>query len=373
MQKNVVKETEAIEEAIKDAIKSSGKVNILIAGKTGVGKSTLINTIFRGNLAKTGSGKPVTQQIQEITKKGHPLTIVDSKGLELAHYGEIINELEDYITERSQSHDENEHIHIAWICIQEGGARVEKAEVDLCEMLHARDIPVVAVVTKSGFHPDSDFHKQVKKLLPKAKAVVRVRAVAEDIFDDDGTLLTTRKEKGIDELITESGGLLPEAKKRAYANALSSRHKAAMKAKVEQAEKEVLAAAGLAALAGATPIPFSDSFVLVPIQVGMLAKIGVTFGMEVSTAALTTLVASVLGAGGAMLVGRALVTGLLKMIPAIGSVAGGAIAAGTAATITKGLGNAYIAVLSDFCNANPGEELEISTIGAELKKRYVPG
>lgn len=363
------RQQDAIDDVIRDAVRGSGKVNIIVAGKTGVGKSTLINTVFRGQLAKTGSGTPVTQEIEEISKEGHPITIIDSKGLELKDYKTILNDLNAFLDQRAGHHDENKHIHAAWICIQEGGDRVEQAEVDLCRVLTAQGIPVVAVVTKSMFAKDSDFHVSVRKELPDACAVVRVRAEAQQIEDDEGNVLKFGV-RGIDELIYESARLIPEAKKRAFANALSSRHQSSMKIKIEQAEKEVLIASGLAAAAGATPIPFSDSFVLVPIQVGMLAKIGVTFGMEVSTTALTTLVASTLGSTAASLLGRAVVTGLLKMVPGVGSVVGGSIAATTAAALTKGLGAAYISVLTDFCDKNPGKELDISLIGEELKRKF---
>lgn len=368
MHNSSIHQQDQIDEVIREAVKGSGKVNIVVAGKTGVGKSTLINCVFRGELARTGSGKPVTQEIEEISKDGHPITIIDSKGLELKDYQKISDDLKEFIRERSINHDENKHIHAAWLCIQEGGERIEDAEIELCNMLRSLSIPVVVVITKSRFKKDCNFVEEIKKLLPSASAVIRVRAQADTLEDDEGNTITFRI-RGIDELITETGRLIPEAKKRAFANALSSRHKSSMRLKVEQAEKEVMIASGLAAAAGATPIPFSDTFVLVPIQVGMLAKIGITFGMELSTSALTTLVTSALGSSAASLLGRAVVTGVLKMIPGLGSIAGGTIAATTAATLTKTLGAAYITVLTDFCNNNPGKELNLALIGNELKKR----
>ena len=164
-----------IDDAIKSAVKGVGKVNIVIAGKTGVGKSTLINSVFRGELAKTGSGQPVTQRTEEISKDGHPITIIDTKGLELQDYEKIIGELTEVINERSAEHDENKHIHVAWLCIHEDGRRIEDAEKKLCEMLKEKKIPVVVVITKS--RSDNGFREQVKEALPSAAAVVSVRAI----------------------------------------------------------------------------------------------------------------------------------------------------------------------------------------------------
>ena len=69
--------------AIADKIKNLNTLNIIVAGKTGVGKSTLINSVFQGDLAETGMGKPVTDHMRKITKKGVPLAIYDTRGFEL--------------------------------------------------------------------------------------------------------------------------------------------------------------------------------------------------------------------------------------------------------------------------------------------------
>lgn len=39
------------------------KTNILIAGKSGVGKSSLLNYIFGEEVAETGAGKPVRLRV----------------------------------------------------------------------------------------------------------------------------------------------------------------------------------------------------------------------------------------------------------------------------------------------------------------------
>jgi len=71
---------QSIMNAMEKEMKDIGHVNIIVAGKTGVGKSTLINSVFRENLAKTGIGAPVTNTIKELTKKDFPLRYMTPLG-----------------------------------------------------------------------------------------------------------------------------------------------------------------------------------------------------------------------------------------------------------------------------------------------------
>ena len=41
-------------DAINEKLRNLKKLNIIVVGKSGVGKSTLINSLFRGNFAETG-------------------------------------------------------------------------------------------------------------------------------------------------------------------------------------------------------------------------------------------------------------------------------------------------------------------------------
>lgn len=70
---------------IKEDLKDLPPIGIVVMGKSGVGKSTLINAMFRGNIAKTGAGKPITQRIMKYPKDGrYPISIYDTPGFELS-------------------------------------------------------------------------------------------------------------------------------------------------------------------------------------------------------------------------------------------------------------------------------------------------
>lgn len=81
------------EAAVKDALRERGHVNVLITGRTGVGKSTLINSVFQGNFATTGQGRSVTQNSREIKKEGIPLSIFDTRGLKMADFSDTLDAL----------------------------------------------------------------------------------------------------------------------------------------------------------------------------------------------------------------------------------------------------------------------------------------
>ncbi len=61
-----------IMDEIKENYSSLTTLNVVVIGKTGVGKSTLINSVFGENVAEVGLGRPVTQSIRKLEKEGTP-------------------------------------------------------------------------------------------------------------------------------------------------------------------------------------------------------------------------------------------------------------------------------------------------------------
>ena len=343
---------------IEEAKEKTGRINILITGKTGVGKSTLINSMFQGNLAETGQGRPCTQGIKEITKEGVPISIFDTRGLEVKEYKETLNELRNFISQKHKETDVNKQIHVAWICISEDSRRVEEADTELVNML-SEFVPVIAVITKA--RSDNGFQAKVKTLLTQVRNVVRVRALEEVIDDENITL----PQMGLDKLADLTQEVIPEGRRNAFAAA----QKASIKQKVSRAQKIVAGAAATALATGASPIPFSDALVLVPIEIGMLASISAVFGLDLSKSVLTTLVSSVIGSSAATIGGKAIVSGLLKFIPGVGTLAGAAISGTTASILTTTIGELYIATLSLLFEKSKGEPPKAEDIEKTFKEK----
>jgi len=348
--------------AIADKIKNLKTLNIMVAGKTGVGKSTLINSVFREKLAETGMGKPVTDHMRKITKKGIPLAIYDTRGFELGKevQTEVKKEVIDTISKGLATQDINKAIHCIWYCINTASNRVESEEIEwlkeLSEDNQITQVPIIIVLTQSFSKKKAD--EMRKMLIDENLDVIQVIPVLAEDYEIDEDYVA--KSYGLDVLIKVMGEALPEE----LMDTLQNVQIASLEEKKRHAQAAVATASLAAAGEGAAPIPFSDCALLIPTQLGMIASITVIFGFDVNKSIITALLSSTIGAGGATLLGKTVVSNLLKFIPGAGTVTGGAISAGTAGVITAALGEAYIGVMELVFKG----EMSIDDIGTKKGK-----
>lgn len=328
---------------IAEKIKNLNTLNIIVAGKTGVGKSTLINSVFKEKLADTGMGKPVTSHVRKITKKDVPLAIYDTRGFELGKevQAEVKQEVMDTISKGLATQDINKAIHCIWYCINTASNRIEPEEIEWLRELSMENqitqIPIIVVLTQSFSKKKAQEMRQV--LLNENLDIIQIIPVlAEDYEIED---LGVAKAYGLDVLIKVMGEALPDE----LIDTLQHVQIACLEEKKRRAQAAVATASVAATGEGAATIPFSDCALLIPTQVGMIASITVIFGFDVNKSIITALLSSSIGAGGATLLGKTVVTNLLKFIPGAGTAVGGAISAGTAGAITAALGEAYIGIM----------------------------
>ena len=150
-------------------------LTIMILGKSGVGKSTLINQFLklkRGQRAQTGIGEFQTIDTKVYKNKTVPfIRLVDTRGIELNQgYGasDVKTEAEKYIKEKLQLGDMNDFVHCFWYCIT--GTRFEQAEIDLLNSLRAtykdNNIPIIIVYTQAT---DDEAIASMKKFVKEKK------------------------------------------------------------------------------------------------------------------------------------------------------------------------------------------------------------
>ena len=137
----------------------------------------------------------------------------------------------------------------------------------------------------------------------------------------------------------------------------------------EKANNIVLGFVASTTATGAVPIPFADAPLLVGQQVAMMVAINKGFGFDVKRDALQSLVVAALGVGGATVIGKTVASNLLKLVPGAGSVAGGAVSAGTAGVITLALGKAYIEVCKAIKMGKLNQDALTKKEGREMLKK----
>ena len=347
---------------IGEKIKNLNTLNIIVSGKTGVGKSTLINAVFREKLADTGMGKPVTTHMRKITKKDVPIAIYDTRGLELGKevQQEVKKEVMETIKKGLSSKNINDYIHCIWYCINTASNRIEPEEIEFLRELSQENeitqVPIIVVLTQSFSKKNAE--KMKKILLDENLDIVQVLPVLSEDYEIED--LGVAKSFGLDVLIEVMGQALPSE----LLETLNNVQIAAIKEKKKASHATVATAALAAAAEAASPIPLSDWIMLVPTQIGMIASITVIFGFEVSKSTIAALLSSTLGSGGMTLVGKTVVSNLLKLIPGAGTTVGVAISGATASVLTVALGEAYISIMELVFNG----EMNINDIGTKKGK-----
>ena len=183
--------------------------NIQIIGKTGVGKSTLINALLRNEVAPTSFGKIGTYQTKEYTSPKYPfIKFIDTRGTELSPLNNI-NKVEEntlnYIKKKLDEKDPNKSIHCLFYCINSN--RFEDIESQVLLTLRKKykngNLPIIIVYTQNYFQDDFEKMKNYVNKKLEENHETEIGENAEDI-NFVGVLAkkkSTLKPFGLDKLL----------------------------------------------------------------------------------------------------------------------------------------------------------------------------
>lgn len=178
--------------------------NVLIMGKTGTGKSSLLNYICDSTIAQTGTGKPVTGEgIYDYVVKinNQDVRIFDSWGIEagkVERWKELIKKsLNDHGTQKSIQ----DWFHSIIYCVQAGGGRVEDIDVEIIKQFLNEGYKLTIVLTKADQVSEDD---EVKM---KETIIAEICGKAGDLSNNLSIIATCAEKK-----VTRSGETNPFGK-----------------------------------------------------------------------------------------------------------------------------------------------------------------
>ncbi len=158
--------------------------NIMMIGKTGVGKSSFLNYLLNINDIPTGKGKPVTQGFNMYEFEnvdGLPLRVFDSKGLEVEDLSRIKSDIINYIRTACGKSNPMDWLHSIFYCVNVKSARFQDEEInfikDICKSISQS---VHIIITHCDSPEDQnvkEMEAHIRSVLPGNISVIKVNSV----------------------------------------------------------------------------------------------------------------------------------------------------------------------------------------------------
>jgi len=357
---------------IKELLMDNRPPRILVLGRRGAGKSSIINALFKANIAKVGSVTSETGKAQwhSFSNDTGSIEILDTRGLgdktrpESANFEEALDDIKAEI----------QHICpdiILFMCkAKEVDAHISADLRNVYEMKqfilnkHQYEIPIAALVTQVDeldpirIEPP---YENTKKKANIAKAVLALKNAYRDSNIDlmetipvsayaefENGEIVYEKFWNIDKLVEYLIDHLPKSAQLQLARLTRLR-----KLQVKLARTTIGSTATVCAGLAAVPLPLADIIPITSAQIGMIMGIGYIGGRKLSKKSAKDFFAAMgmnVGAGFAL---REIARAAIKYVfPGAGS----AVSAGIAFAATWGIGEAAIAYFIDKKSIDEAKE-----------------
>ncbi|TXJ53455.1 GTPase [Brachyspira aalborgi] len=181
------KDFESMSWAIVDKLDDELILNLLILGKTGTGKSSLVNALVGEEVAKVGDAEPETEDIYPYSAEidGKKIIIHDSWGMEVGKediWDDIINKK---LKEKGIDKDIKDWFHSVTYCIQAGGNRIEDFDAKIITKFIKDKYNVIVALTKAEQMGKEDREKFTEKIKERIKKEIEKEDAKNDININD--------------------------------------------------------------------------------------------------------------------------------------------------------------------------------------------
>ncbi len=273
------------------------KPNILVCGKTGVGKTSLIQAVtHRGVVPDSaiGDGRATTLGFQ--VYETDAANFIDSEGMNpgTQSVDDYVDFILDEMMDRLETEESGNLVHNVWYCIDGSGARVQETDAKLIRTFRDN---MLLVVTKSELMRQEQIESMMNELL-------------ELLPREQIVLVSAENKTGLAQLIAKARAMSMEAMENAeyeveafqdrwqeYYDSMLDEWRGRVS---EEADSYINWAAGRAAAIAIIPIPLADIAPLIANETYMIYRLAELYGIPVDDTVITV----ILGCAGGSIVGK---------------------------------------------------------------------